>query len=421
MTVFSVTDDEALEVNIKRLYDNLKLMGINLSEKKTRLSIGVDNCGSLWKIDKAPGKSPGINGMARALSDGSLNPWNCTTCHLPEIPLKEQWPGAPEEQDYSLKVMNPDSPFPAAPHEVTTYSVELGQLVVRTIQPWHINWNINIEVVNDVELTEDQNSDRLKKLCKKHFHPSDFVTSTSYTDTVTGKVIEVPLKLRRLKPGTVPSIFPGCPTYLSQDKSAAREGPEEKRARMEAKALQDALQESLITQQEEEQSNAISSLEDLLCHTDKLLVGDFWSKVIVKDSVWFLNFVPQDAPVVLNQEPDEDLVIEGWESLKTEASAEDFVTADNNVATCGLRFIEDLVDEVDEVESDSDGEGVDVCDQLPSTSETLHGLDILRHTISAGSVSNETATRFYSFQAGLLGDIEDRKVQTNITDFFGRK
>ncbi|KAH6923525.1 hypothetical protein HPB50_002147 [Hyalomma asiaticum] len=103
------------------------------------------------------------------------------------------------------------------------------------------------------------------QLCEKHFHPSDFVTSTSYTDTVT-------------------------------DKSAAREGPEEKRARMEAKALQDALQESLITQQEEEQSNAISSLEDLFCHTDKLLVGDFRSKIIMKDSVWFLNFVPQDGP-----------------------------------------------------------------------------------------------------------------------------
>ncbi|KAH6943634.1 hypothetical protein HPB50_024838 [Hyalomma asiaticum] len=111
--------------------------------------------------------------------------------------------------------------------------------------------------------------------------------------TVTGKVIEVPLKLRRLKPGTVASVFPGCPTYLFHDKCAAREDPEEELARMEAKALQDALQESLINQQEGEQSNAISSLEDLLCHTDKLLVGDFWSKVIMKDSAWFLNFVPQ--------------------------------------------------------------------------------------------------------------------------------
>ncbi|KAH7932354.1 hypothetical protein HPB51_029351 [Rhipicephalus microplus] len=101
-------------------------------------------------------------------------------------------------------------------------------------------------------------------LCEKHFHPSDFVTSTSYMDTVTGKVIEIPLKFRRLRPVTVPSIFPGCPTYLPQHKSAAREGPEEKRTRMEAEALQDALQESLITHQEEEQSNAISSFEDLL-------------------------------------------------------------------------------------------------------------------------------------------------------------
>ncbi|KAH8020094.1 hypothetical protein HPB51_024456 [Rhipicephalus microplus] len=135
----------------------------------------------------------------------------------------------------------------------------------------------------------------LCELCEKHFHPSDFVTSTSYTKMVAGKVIEVPLKLRRLRPGTVLSIFPDCATYLSQHKSATREYPEAKR---EAEALQDALQESLITHQEEEKSNAISSFEGLLCLTNKLLVGYFWSKAIVKGSVWFLNFVPQDAPVV---------------------------------------------------------------------------------------------------------------------------
>lgn len=111
-------------------------------------------------------------------------------------------------------------------------------------------------------------------------------------------MVEVPLKLRRLKPGITPSIFPGCPTYLSQDKSADREAPEEKRARLEAKALQEALQQSLITQQEEEKNNSISSFEDLLCHTDTFLVGEFWSKVVLKDKVHFLNLAPQDAPVV---------------------------------------------------------------------------------------------------------------------------
>ncbi|KAH7955972.1 hypothetical protein HPB52_005305 [Rhipicephalus sanguineus] len=93
---------------------------------------------------------------------------------------------------------------------------------------------------------------------------------------------------------------------------------------------------------------------------------------------------PDVVPTGVNQEPDEDLVIEGWESLKTEASAQDFVTADDNVATCGLRSIEDLVDEVNEVESDSDGEDVDVCDQLPTTAENLHALDILRRTVYVG-------------------------------------
>ncbi|KAH7964060.1 hypothetical protein HPB51_027702 [Rhipicephalus microplus] len=122
---------------------------------------------------------------------------------------------------------------------------------------------------------------KFTELCEKHFHLSDFVTSTSYTDVVTGKVIEVPLKLRCLRPGTVPSILPGCPTYFSQQKSAVSEGPEEKPARMEANSLQDALQESLIAHQGKEKSNAISSFEDLMCHTNKILVGDFWSKVIV--------------------------------------------------------------------------------------------------------------------------------------------
>ncbi|KAH7982480.1 hypothetical protein HPB52_005276 [Rhipicephalus sanguineus] len=58
---------------------------------------------------------------------------------------------------------------------------------------------------------------------------------------------------------------------------------------------------------------------------------------------------PDAVPTGVDEEPDEDLVIEGWKSLKTEASAQDFVTADDNVATCGLRSIEDLVDEVNEV------------------------------------------------------------------------
>ncbi|XP_049522529.1 major centromere autoantigen B-like [Dermacentor silvarum] len=130
---------------------------------------------------------------------------------------------------------------------------------------------------------------------------------------------------------------------------------------------------------------------------------------------------PDAAPTGDSEEPDEDFGIEGWGSLQTQASVHDFVTADDNVATCGLRSIEELVDEVNEVESESDDEEADVCDQLPSTSESLNALDVLRRTVSAGNVSDETAARFYAFQAGLVNDLEGKKVQANITDFFGRK
>ncbi|KAK8766588.1 hypothetical protein V5799_006630 [Amblyomma americanum] len=123
------------------------------------------------------------------------------------------------------------------------------------------------------------------------------------------------------------------------------------------------------------------------------------------------------------QEPGEDFTIDGWDNLETEASARDFVTADDNVATCGLTSIEDLVSEADNCghEPDSDGDADDECDQPPSTADTLHALDVLRRTVSAGSVSDETAARFYAFQAGLVRDINGKKVQASITDFFSRK
>nr|UYL95485.1 MAG: polymerase basic 1 protein [Yushu Ortho tick virus 1] len=193
MTVFSAANEKDLRVNIQRLYDNLRLMGINISTKKTRffrigfgeltswyqdgeftgqygvetsalrpvgnnpaddfhsvasqtntslrtgttnifgaqarLCIGVDNCRRLWKVNKAPGKRPGVSGLVQVLSDGGLNPWNWSTSHLPEIPLKEHYSSTEEEKRYLERVMNPDNPFTAAPHETTTYSVELGQLV----------------------------------------------------------------------------------------------------------------------------------------------------------------------------------------------------------------------------------------------------------------------------------------------------
>ncbi|KAH7986242.1 hypothetical protein HPB49_026062 [Dermacentor silvarum] len=84
---------------------------------------------------------------------------------------------------------------------------------------------------------------------------------------------------------------------------------------------------------------------------------------------------PDAAPTGDSEETNEDFGTEGWGSLQTQPSIHDFVIADDNFATCGLRSIEELVDEVNEVESDDD-----VCDQRPSTSESLNVLDVPRRT-----------------------------------------
>nr|UYL95483.1 MAG: polymerase basic 1 protein [Tongren Ortho tick virus 1] len=193
MTAFSAASTGDLEANIRRLYDNLRLMGINISEKKTRffrfkfgeltswymdgdftaqygvetsslrpvgtnpaddfhavasqavtslrsgttnlfgaqarLCIGVNNCRRLWKIERSGGKRPNVSAKVQVLSDGGDSPWNWSNSHLPEISLKKRLAVNQEEKDYLLRVMNPNNPFTTMPHEVTTYSVELGQLV----------------------------------------------------------------------------------------------------------------------------------------------------------------------------------------------------------------------------------------------------------------------------------------------------
>lgn len=122
--------------------------------------------------------------------------------------------------------------------------------------------------------------------------------SASYTDSMTGKVIEVPLKLRRLKPSAIPSVFPNCPAYLSRQETSARESPEEKRARLDAEALQEAIQLSAQSHEAEEKKNAIATFEDLLKAVGGLSLTDFWSMVVTQTRVLFLNFRNQEAPVV---------------------------------------------------------------------------------------------------------------------------
>lgn len=135
-------------------------------------------------------------------------------------------------------------------------------------------------------------------MCEKHFLTSDFVTTSTYRDEKTGRVLEVPLQLRRLKSGAIPSLFPNCPSYLSRPTTVVREGPEEKRLRLEGESLQEAIRQSVEAHEEEKKKNNISTFEDLLTALTSFQTNTFWTKLVTHDKVLFLNFDSQEAPTV---------------------------------------------------------------------------------------------------------------------------
>ncbi|KAH7986591.1 hypothetical protein HPB52_024852 [Rhipicephalus sanguineus] len=138
----------------------------------------------------------------------------------------------------------------------------------------------------------------LALLCEKHFAPTDFVRTATYTDAQTGKVIEVPLERVRLKETAVPSVFAKCPKYMSRSTPSAREAPEEKKARLEAASLRTAIELSVAAEEEENRKNKVGSFAEFCRALSNFSVSEFWT-VIIKDSkVLFLDLALDRAPAV---------------------------------------------------------------------------------------------------------------------------
>lgn len=125
------------------------------------------------------------------------------------------------------------------------------------------------------------------------------VDKTSYIDVKTGKVIEAKLKLVRLRPDAVPSILPNCPAYLSGSAtSASRESQDHKKARLEAAAIEEAINQSIETHREEEHSNRIDSFQALLSGLPRIQVSEFWKVVSYPECILFLNLGVDGAPAI---------------------------------------------------------------------------------------------------------------------------
>ncbi|KAH7937018.1 hypothetical protein HPB49_007317 [Dermacentor silvarum] len=133
------------------------------------------------------------------------------------------------------------------------------------------------------------------QVCAVHFDPSCLERTTSYTDWKMGKVVEVPLSVPRPRPGSVPSVFPGCPSYLSKETQSLREAPDIKRYRQDASELAHAIQESVASYDAEEERQRFSTQPDPAC-LQAASVPDVWTVVHTERCIMFLYFVNKSEP-----------------------------------------------------------------------------------------------------------------------------
>ncbi|XP_075744356.1 uncharacterized protein LOC142803139 [Rhipicephalus microplus] len=134
------------------------------------------------------------------------------------------------------------------------------------------------------------------KVCADHFDASCIEKTTSYTDPRTGRVIEVALPVPRLRPGSVPTVFPGCPSYLSVRDQSTRETPDAKRSRKEASQLARAVEESLASYEAEQERDRFSSLEELRARLQGVSVSPKWTVIHKEECSMFLNIVDYREP-----------------------------------------------------------------------------------------------------------------------------
>ncbi|XP_054920098.2 uncharacterized protein [Dermacentor andersoni] len=79
------------------------------------------------------------------------------------------------------------------------------------------------------------------KVCADHFHSSCLERTTTYTDPRTGQVLEATLPVPRLRPGSVPTIFPVCPSSTSKPQQNATETSDARGTQIEAAKLADGV------------------------------------------------------------------------------------------------------------------------------------------------------------------------------------
>ncbi|KAH6941182.1 hypothetical protein HPB50_014601 [Hyalomma asiaticum] len=225
------------------------------------------------------------------------------------------------------------------------------------------------------------------KVCELHFKPQYLRTTAKYTDPRTGRITEAPMGATRLTPDAVPTIFPNAPSYLS-NYAPVREGPDQKKKRLEASHLEEAIRQSIALHEEEEHRNKLSSYEDLVSRLQGLGLSTYWATVKAENAVLFVHISGEDPPVVERS----DIVSRNMEITafwkKVKVPAKDLLipaTLDD------LRSLHTILDRM------SSFKAPDVCDKEEKVKATFSLLFSLLDDLKSGDLLPQEKTEALDF------------------------
>uniref|UniRef100_A0A2L2Y813 Transposable element P transposase n=1 Tax=Parasteatoda tepidariorum TaxID=114398 RepID=A0A2L2Y813_PARTP len=154
-------------------------------------------------------------------------------------------------------------------------------------------------IPRDFEVTKNS------KVREMQFKENDIRKAVEFVCEKTGKKTVVPYEQPRLTKEAIPSIFPGCPEYMTKNEPI-REEPEAKRKRIEMCQLESVLAESLELYEQHNVKFKVDTLIELIEKSSLVDLNGVFNPVSIENSfsfvkIKFVDQVPTYITVIVDQ------------------------------------------------------------------------------------------------------------------------
>lgn len=117
------------------------------------------------------------------------------------------------------------------------------------------------------------------RVCEQHFSKGSIKFFNTYFDEKSGKTVDIPLQRPTLLTGSVPTIFPNCPSYLSKPDNN-RKSREAKSIIQEEQNLQKALTESIQEYETYKKLTTFKNFDEFKQIFESWILPEKWHKIV---------------------------------------------------------------------------------------------------------------------------------------------